>query len=231
MALPLYLAMTATEIRENALLPPQLAYMACHFSPYGTGLSNRPRSLPPGSMLILNDRTPIHGHDHGLIREQLEEIIERMRCSRLLLDFQYPGCEETAALAAVLVQSLPCPVGVSEGYAEELSCPVFLPPAPLDVPLQEYLHPFQGREIWLEAALDSMLITLTPKGASYSPLPYGAFRDGHKEEKLHCRYHINITDDRADFTLFRTPEDLQSLLSEAESLGVTQAVGLWQELN
>ena len=33
------------------------------------------------------------------------------------------------------------------------------------------------------------------------------------------------------FTLFRTPEDLDALLTEGEALGVTRAVGLYQELH
>lgn len=230
MALPLYLAMTAAEIRDNSSLPGHLAYMACHFSPYGTGLSNRPGSLPQGSMLLLNDRTPIHGHDHSLIAAQLKEIITNFSCSCILLDFQRPGCEETAKLTRYLSEALPCPVGVSHLYAEGLACPVFLPPAPLDVPLTEYLQPWQGREIWLEAALDGKVIALTADGAAAAPLSCGIPSEGRREEALHCHYTIDIADEQALFTLFRTREDLDDLLVEAEHLGVTLAVGLWQEL-
>ncbi len=230
MAFPFYLAMTAAEIQENRFLPPRLAYMACHFSPYGTGLSNRPKSLPQGSMLILNDRTPIHGHDHKLIAAQLEELAAGSHCSGILLDFQRPGCEETATLVRYLAQVLPYPVAVSHLYAEKLACPVFLPPLPPEEPITEYLRPWQGREIWLEAALEGTVITLTAEGAAFNPLSCAPPSEGHADKSLHCHYTIDVADEQAAFTLFRTREDLQGLLAEAESLGVTQAVGLWQEL-
>ena len=76
MVLPLYLAMTAAEIRANTDFPPNIGYMACHFSPYGTGLSNCPAHLPEGSMLILNDRTPVYGHCPERIAQQLMEMAE-----------------------------------------------------------------------------------------------------------------------------------------------------------
>ena len=51
-----------------------------------------------------------------------------------------------------------------------------------------------------------------------------------EDSALHCHYHIKTFDDHIDFTLWRTREDLTNLLREAETLGVTLAVGLWQEL-
>ena len=231
MALPVYLAMTAAEMGESTKLPSHFAYMACHFSPYGTGLSNLPKWLPENCMLTLNDRTPICGHDPALIAEELTKVIERRHCSSLLLDFQRPDCEEIAILARALIDALPCPVGLSAGYAKGFSCPVFLPPVPLDTPLASYLAPWQGREIWLEAALDGLQITLTSQGCKFSPIPYPSFSDGFMEETLYCHYQIQTGADFAEFTLYRTREDLNSLLEEAEILGVTSAIGLWQELN
>jgi len=231
MALPLYLAMTAAEMQENTTLPSDFAYMACHFSPYGTGLSNLPVRLPEGSILILNDRTPICGHDPDLICEQLADIIEAWQCSSLLLDFQRPDCEETAMLAEKIIAVLSCPVGLSAVYGKDLSCPVFLPPPPLNVPLGMFLAPWQGREIWLEAALDGLQLTLTAEGCKSSPIPCPILSDGFIDEKLHCHYQIQTGADFAEFTLRRTREDLNDLLTEAEALGVTQAIGLWQELN
>ena len=230
MALPLYLAMTAAEIRGNSTLPSRLGYMACHFSPYGTGLSNLPGALPDNAMLILNDRTPIHGHDPELICAQLESLITGLQCECILLDFQRPECEETLLLAEKLC-TLPCPVGISACYAADLDCPVFLPPVPPDVPLPEYLHPWERREIWLEAALDGMEITLTETGYSSIPLPYPHCFPGFSDSKLHCHYCAKTSADSVKFTLSRTREDLDALLLEAESLGVTHAVGLWQELS
>ena len=51
----LNLAMTAAELGA-APLPSHPAWMACHFSPYSTGLTNLPPKLPQDSLLILNDR-------------------------------------------------------------------------------------------------------------------------------------------------------------------------------
>lgn len=232
MAIRRYFAMTAAEIRSNSLLPPGTAWMACHFSPYSTGLSNLPRDLPPDSLLILNDRTPIHGHDPERITGQLAELLEALDCRRLLLDFQRPGVEETAALAGHLVQALPCPVAVSDLYAQELGCPVFLSPVPADMALGDYLAPWQEREVWLDLALDGEIITLTEEGAAAAPLPPGTVLEGgYREETLHCHYQITLSDSAAKFSLWRTAEDLEALLAEAENLGVTTAVGLYQELH
>ena len=231
MAITRYLAMTAAEFGGNSPLPPKIAWMACHFSPYSTGLSNVPRQLPSGSVLMLNDITPIHGHDPQRIAAQLRECMDTLKCSGLLLDFQRPGCTETAALAKHLTEALPCPVAVSEPYSAGLDCPVFLPPVPHHVPLEAHLAPWKGREIWLEIALDGEILTLTPEGASFTTLPPGeTHKGGHREEKLHCHYIISQSDAQACFTLWRTPEDLDTLLAEADTLGVHTAVGLYQEL-
>ena len=148
MALPLYLAQTAAEMAGNPLSG-SCAYMACHFSPGGRGLSNLPEMLPTGAMLILDDSSPMDGHDPALILDQLAELIARHRCESLLLDFQRTNIREQQELAKLLADTLPCPVGVSELYAHGLSCPVFLPPVPPDRPLSDYLQPWQGRETWL----------------------------------------------------------------------------------
>lgn len=231
MAIKRYLAMTAAEIGDSAALPSNVAWMACHFSPYTTGLSNRPKTLPPGSVLILNDVTPIHGHDPKVITDQLRECVEALECVGVLLDLQRTGNAETAALVQVLAGALPCLTAVSEPYARDVDSPVFLPPPPLHVPLGEYLAPWQDREVWLEMALDGEVITLTEAGAAFWPLAMGeAFEDGHREETLHCHYRIDMEENAARFTLRRTREDLDALLEEAEGLGVTTAVGLYQEL-
>lgn len=231
MATVTFLAMTAAELARCSTLPPAIGWMACHFSPYSTGLSNLPKALPSGSLLILNDRTPIHGHDPEVIAAQLTECVENLKCAGLLLDFQYPGCEEAAKLAAFLADTLPFPMAISAPYAEKLTCPVFLPLLPHHVTLREYVAPWQGRQIWLEAALDGEVITLTESGAHIAPLPPGeVFSGGHQDEALHCHYHISVSDKDATFTLWRTKKDLNTLLAEAEDLGISTAVGLYQEL-
>ncbi len=225
-----YLAMTAAEIGADPPLPPKIAWMACHFSPYSAGLSNCPRQLPPGSLLILNDFSPIHGHSPEAVADRLRECVEAFGCSGVLLDFQRPGNAETAALAQYLAGSLPCPMAVSQPYAGSLTRPVFLPPVPVQTPVPEYLAPWQGREIWLETALDAVKITLTEKGASFAPLPRAdSAPGGFRDETLHCRYRITLSDDSAEFLLYRAREDLSPLLQEAGKYGVTTAVGLYQE--
>ena len=161
MAIKGYLAMTAAEIAAAGAPAYGLAYMACHFSPYGTGLVNLPRELPEGAMLILNDRIPPRGHDPRQITEQLLEVIRHCGCECVLLDFQQPGCKELECLAQSLSRSLPCPTAVSEAYAAGLSCPAFLPPVPPDVPLQTHLASWGSREIWLEISLEGLQIRLT----------------------------------------------------------------------
>lgn len=225
------LAMTANEMRNLSVLPPKIAWMASHFSPYSTGLSNLPRELPPGSLLILDDITPPRGHDPNLIAEQLTFCAERFRCSGILLDLQRPNCPETAALAKHLAERLPCPAAVSEGYAGDLDCPVFLPPVPPSVIPEDHFAPWKGREIWLEISLWGEILTLTDQGCTVTPLPCpDPNREGFSEPKLHCHYTIETKENSAGFTLWRNWDDIQELLEEAETLGVTSAVGLFQEL-
>ena len=108
MAMEPILAMTAAEMRNISEIPPRIAWMACHFSPYGLGLSNLPKGLPPGSLLILDDCTPPGRHDPELVAEQLTQCAETLECGGILLDFQRPGQEETRALAKHLASALPC---------------------------------------------------------------------------------------------------------------------------
>lgn len=231
MPIPHYLAMTAAEITENFSETPRTAWMACHFSPYGTGLSNLPRWLPPESLLILNDRTPIHDHDPVLVAAQLGDCAARLQCTGVLLDFQRPDDPQTRELTRYLCQALPCPVAVSEPYADGQSDAVFLPPPPEDEALTAYLAPWCGREIWLEMALDGQEIILTEAGAQVCPLPLWEHpAGGFREERLHCHYRSALSENSATFTLWRTTEDLDALLVEAEQLGVTAAVGLYQQL-
>lgn len=232
MAIRPFLAMTAAEMRNISSPPGEIAWMACHFSPYGLGLSNLPGSLPPGSLLILNDRTPIHGHDPRLIAQQLGDCASRLNCYGVLLDFQRPEDKEIAALVKILAEALPCPVGVSELYAEGVDCPVFLPPVPPSVALESYLAPWQSREVWLEMALGGEVISLTEQGTEVTPLScFEDDMDGFPEEKLHCHYRIQLEDQGVRFTLWRTQEDLEALLDEGERCGIGAAVGLYQELH
>jgi len=232
MAIAPFLAMTAAEMGNCSVFPSKIAWMACHFSPYATGLSNLPRELPAGSLLILDDITPPHGHDPVLMTEQLTQCVETLQCSGVLLDFQRQSCPETDALAMHLMKALPCPTAVSDAYAAaELDCPVFLPPVPPSVPLGVYLTPWKGRNIWLELGLEGEILTLTEQGCTATSLPYpDPNRESFSDQKLHCHYTIESDEKAARFTLWRSSDDLQKLLEEADNLGVIGTIGLFQEL-
>ena len=231
MPIPVFLAMTASEIQGKQSFPGRIGWMSCLFSPYGAGLSNLPRTLPEGSLLILSDYTPLQGHDPELITEQLRRCVDAFGCRGLLLDLQREYDTGLAYLCRQLTAALPCPVAATPAYARELDCGVFLPPAAPSDSLSGHLAPWQGREIWLEVSMDAERITLTEEGASSISLPrYHGFESGFQEETLHCHYRIATTEDSAVFTLWRTAGDLQALLEEAQQLGISGAVGLYQEL-
>ncbi len=224
-----YLAMTAAEFRNRSSLPDKIAWMACHFSPYGTGLTNLPTELPPDSLLILNDRTSIQGHDPTQILESIRNTVERFHCSGVLLDLQRRSDEAASIIERLL--TLPCPVAVSQQFAENLDCPIFLPPVPILTPVSQYLAQWKGRQIWLELALDSARITVTESGSQIDVQPPGCFfHCRHYSEELQLHYQSRIGTDRIEFTLQRTKADLDALLVEAQAFGVTNAIGLYQEL-
>lgn len=226
------LAMTGAEMANLPSFSGEIAWMACHFSPYGLGLSNLPRKLPPGSLLMVDDITPIHGHDPETVAAQLRECIEIFSCHGILLDFQRSGNSETAALVKTLSGALPCPVAVSDLYAMDCDCPVFLPPAPPSVPLEEHLAPWTGREIWLDISPAGEELVLTESGTNIRILPCSIPEaPGFEDATLHCHYQIRTEETRAVFTLWRTDEDMEELIAEAENRGVTKVLGLYQELS
>ena len=224
-----YLAISAARMQAIPRLPEAAAWMSCHFSPYGRGISNRPRSLPPGSVLILDDRNPVYGHDPGITAAQLRGITETNRCSWVLLDFQHPNDPETAAMADFLQKSLTCPTAVSAPYAESSTCPVLLPPVPLQTPARDYLAHWQGRKIFLEADPDTAELVLTAEGLTVTPLPDADPRpEDFRDEALHCRYRIRIQEKAASFLLYRTEADISALLEECTQYGVAGALGMYR---
>lgn len=231
MAIPTYLAMTGAEFASTEVLPPHIGWMSCHFSPYGAGLSGLPSSLPPKSLLILNDWIPIAGHDPLRIADQLGQAVDALDCCGVLMDFQRPESEETAALSEHLVRVLSCPVAVSDLYAKALDCIIFLPPCPHHVPLSEYILPWQGRKLWLDLAINAETITLTEACSQIIPLPLGEMGSGgHTDSLLHCHYSIEVGEATARFTLWRTKEDMMAFSQEADRLGIIGLVGLYSEL-
>ncbi|MBQ8236616.1 MAG: hypothetical protein IJZ39_00480 [Oscillospiraceae bacterium] len=231
MVLPLYLAMTAREMADADTPPPHFGWMACHFDPDGPGLRDIPEAMPPGAMLILNDRVPCRGHDPARIAAELAEAAARLRCDSVLLDFEREPDENSGMVAHALFEALPCPVAAPPGFSEHSDRPVFLPPCPLHVPLAKHLCPWQGREIWLDVTRQQQTITVTPDGTQYLPAVSTDRPDGGRfDETLLCQYLTDITADEVTFTLFDTPETLKQKLRHAASLGVVRTVGLFQEL-
>ena len=229
MEIPLYLSMTAAEFSSCMEFPIHTAWMACHFSPYGTGLTNLPARLPKGSLLILNDRTPVHRHDPIHIRQMLADTVSSFGCSAILLDMQRRDSPETKTIVQNVL-TLPYPVCVSDVYAKELDCPVFLPPVPLTQTPEAYFSPWKGREIWLDVTMESAEFTITANGSKCCPYKsVGEFP--FREERLCCHYRAELQNDCARFYLHRTKEDIYDLLSQSAAYGVTTGVGLWQELN
>lgn len=229
MALPIYLAMTAWEM-EHRQPPRHCGWMACHFSAYGRGLSNIPRQLPKDSLLIVNDRIPPWGHDPELIARQLQEAVEQLDPRGILLDFQRPYDEEISKIVGAIAP-LPCPVAVTEYYAKDRDCGVFLPPVPLNKPLEQHLSPWQNRQIWLEVDSADLTMTLTSAGCTADGGAVSLEEPVFTDDRLHCHYSMALQEDRAVFSLTRQENDIHALLNEAEQLGVTLAAGLYQELS
>lgn len=232
MGLAPFLAMTAAEIAGKQTLPDKLAWMACHFSPYGPGLSNLPRTLPPGALLMVDDATPIRNHDPQTIREQLCRCAEALGCCGILLDFQRSKDAKTASLVKFLSDSPPCPVTVSHIYADDSTCPLCIPPVPLSEPPESWFSRWKGKELWLEVSREGEQITVTEEGAAVVPLSFWDAREtDFFAENLICHYRQEILEDAVVFTLYRSEEDQQRLLALAEKQGVRTAIGLYQEFS
>ena len=226
-----YIAMTAAEFWGTGALPAHPAWMACHFSCYGTGLSNLPTELPEGAMVILNDRTPPAGHDPEYIATQLCELKEALNFSCILLDFQRQGSEESARIAKHIFQALDCPVGISEGYAHCTDGPVFVGMPKPNRCVNDVTSPWKGREIWLEAALETQIARITHEGCQLTTVPFSPMpENAETEPELRCRYHAEAFSDHALITLYRDIPQLELLLQDARDMGVTKAVGLYQQL-
>ncbi len=225
-----YLAMTPAEFSGSPQPDKRVAWMACHFSSHNSGLSNIPAHLPEDSILILDDSYPIQGHEPTLIFTQLQDTLLKLGIQKLLLDFQRPYSEELNALVHHL-QSLPCQVAVTESYAKNVNCPIFLPPVPLHKTAEAHVQPWEGREIWLEIAPMEASYLITEQGCEIDTLPAISHRKlTHYDAEICTHYHISITNSAASFLLRRTVEDVKKLLQKADGLGIDVTIGLYQEL-
>lgn len=227
MILPVYLALTQEEFYKSLPQGIYSAWMACEFSSSNPGLSNLPPTLPPGSMVILNDAKPLQSHREDRIAGQLRDC----GAESILLDFQRPYDPQLLRLAEYILAHVPCKVGITPPYAKSLHCPVFLPPIPLNKTPGAYLTPWRDREIWLDTTFDAAEICVTPQGSRISPLQTP--KRGNPvfiDRRLHCCYHTAIFKQAVCFTLYRTKETLGTLLASAKKYGVTRCIGIYQEL-
>lgn len=222
----------AQTYREMEQFPQQnTAYMACHFSPYSKGLSNIPPYLPEGSILLLDDSMPAQEHDPELVARQLAEFIQQFPVKAILLDFQGAKNAPCESMVDAILQDVPCPVAVTLRYAAKRNCPVFLSPCPVNVPLQKHLAPWLKQGVFLEIGTESTEITVTQEKSTYVPMPFGTEKTlPLTDSKLHCHYQVEVSSEKAVFTLQRNLGDLASLAEEALQLGVQGVVGLFQEL-
>ena len=208
MPIPVYYAVTTQELQSLQHYPEYLALIDFY---NGT----------KDAIVILTDRRPWH-------LQQVREIVREQ--PKILLDFQHPDDPENHKLIAEL-ERLRLPYCATSIYAGKYDCAVLVPPVPLTSTLADHIAPWKGREIWLELALDGQRMTVTKDGCTERYVPHAQQRQAcHTDEKLHCHYCIHTTENAAEFTLWRSKEDIAALLTEADSLGIRLAVGLWQEL-
>lgn len=229
MGLPLYLAITELEYQNCPEIPKQLAWMACNFSSYHNGLTNMPSQLPAGSVLLVSDQIPPQGHDPALVAQQLSNSVSKLDAAGVVLDFQRPYHTETADMVLQIQSALSCPIAVTPTYLQDWTGALILPPVPVDTSVEDHLRPFAGREIWLEVDTMGEILTLTSDGCSRQSLTEPVDEPTFRDDSLCCHYKTQVLEDRAIFSLWRTREDLDALLSKAQALGIRLALGLYQQ--
>ncbi len=224
-----YLAATIREMEE--FLPKRAAFLSCHFSSSGQGLSNIPQRLPENSLLLLDDSMPVCGHDPAVVVKQLRDLVAQFSVQAVLLDFQGEKDAQLESMARKILQAVPCPVAITERYAKDLGCPVFLSAPPADIAAEKHLSKWLKQGVYLEIAPSKMRIEVTETGCSKMPIPFeDADRLPLRHETLCCHYDVEVFPHKAVFTLGRTKEDLAALAEKAAELGILGVVGLYQEL-
>ena len=206
------LAMTRWEM-ENYVVPEG-------FSPAVLLLERELTDLPSEILAVIPDP-----EDPLLLPEK---TVDETAFPGVVLDFQKPGQE---ALVNKLAGSLPCPVAVSELYAHQTQGPVFLSPCPPDKPLEAHLAPWKHREIWLDTTPQPLQFTVTPTKCHINSTQFPQNSPYFTHKGLHCHYISQITPEKITFTLWRDRQMLESHIRKAEALGVTKALGLFQEWN
>lgn len=225
----IYLAVTGAELALASQNHKPLAWMGCHLSAGGSGISGVPASLPPDSILVLTDQMPPQGHDPHQVAQELVDAAHQLNCSRILLDFQRPKSDAGNQIVDSILTLADRPVGVSENYGEHFCCPVFLRPPPLWTALSDHIAPWKGRQIWLEAAQEDAVVTVTEEGGHYTVCDHtGPYT--FNSDKLQVAYRIETDPDQLRVYLHRGSKELQGLLHQAKQLGICTAVGLYEHL-
>lgn len=226
----IYLAFLPAQRNKMHTLQERAAWLGCRLSPYGEGITGLPPALPEKSMLILTDETPPQGHDPERIARELTENAMNLGADRILLDFQREDLQENRDIAEMVLRLSGIPVGITEQYGRDFDCPVFLSPPPLWTPLEEKAAFWAGRELWLEAVTESALVTVTETGSRYAPGNFPLPDDSPIHERLCLRYRMERSERQRRFTLSRDAGMVRKLMNQAEGLGFTVAVGMWDIL-
>lgn len=230
MDLSIYPAFAGAELEAMLRYTGKTAWLGCHLSAYGNGITPLPAALKHCDLLVLTDEMPPDGHDPKEVASELWSQAKTLGCERILLDFQRPPSEESMQIIHCVLEKAFVPVGVTPKHAQQLSCPVFLPPPPLWTPLEEAISPWTGREVWLEIAPESGCVTLTKDGSSYAPSetkPDYPFTD----HRLCLSYKTEVYANKASVFLHRGISNLPCWLKQADTLGIRAAVGLYQQLS
>lgn len=230
MDLSIYLAFTGAELEAMLNHKGKTAWMGCHLSAYGSGITPPPAALKHCDLLVLTDETPPDGHDPKRVAGEFWAQAQALGCERILLDFQRPPTEESHRIIHQVMKNVTVPVGVTPSYAAQLDCPIFLPPPPLWTPLQEALSPWAGREIWLEIAPEDGCVTLTKDGSTYTPCEAKKAYT-FSDPGLCLSYCTEVSFDRATVYLHRDISNIAKWLEHAFSLGIRTAIGLYQQFS
>lgn len=220
----LYLAMTAQELTLFSN-PALSAYMACHFSPYDPGLTNLPESITADSMVILNDRIPFLHHDCRLIASQLASL----PCESLLLDLQNTEPEQAKELITSVLSVVSVPVAVSEQYAVDCPCAVFLSTVDADRDPLASLNAWSGRDIWLDMSPGCVCYRIDSHGSRRTREKIFPDSPIHADPNLPCHYGITLTEAEAIFYIYRTWEDIARIMDQGKKMGISRCIGLHQE--
>lgn len=209
-------------------LPAQFAWMACHFDPNGNGIIDLPETLPPGCILILNDKTPYNGHNAERITQQLAECAQRYSIHGLLLDFERPISEALKETVRRLVYALPCPVACMKNLKIEGLVSVIQMPPILGTP-EEYFHTKKGA--WLELRKQAEKYQIEMDGCKSDSIrePQDELTEGQQETALCVHYHFTVNAENANLTLWRNRQDREIIMELAKQAGIDTIIGLYQE--